>query len=388
LRICFFDAFSGISGDMALAALLDCGIALPNLKKELKSLRLTDYSITRRKVVRHGIRAARVNVAVHEPERVRSLAEILDAIGRSGIQDWVRRKAIAVFHNLAKSEARVHGEKVGEVHLHEVGATDAIIDVVGVLTLLRMLGVDDVYSTALPLGQGFVETRHGLMPIPAPATIELLRDYPVTRTGRRQELTTPTGAALISTLSSGVGLPSPFCIERVGYGAGTVDSEAFPNLLRVLIGEVDIRRSDDYVYVVETNIDDMDPQLVPHLQEEVMKAGAVEAFRSHVQMKKNRPGILLRALVPRESFDRVTSVIFEESTTIGLRFWGASRLTLPRTIRTVETSLGKIRVKEVVLPSGERRLKPEHEDCMRIAREKGLSLMEVVMRVRGEVALS
>ncbi len=248
-----------------------------------------------------------------------------------------------------------------------------------------MLGVDEIYSSPLPLGTGFVETRHGLMPLPSPATVALLEEYPVVMTGRECELTTPTGAALISTLSLGTCPPSPFAAEKVGYGAGSRETEMYPNLLRAIIcGEGGGVRKEDII-VVEVNIDDMNPQLIPHLEEELVRAGALDVCRIPVQMKKGRTGMLLHVMVEAPMFESVTAAIFRESTTIGLRYWPVSRLTLGRRIRTVKTSLGSVRVKEVVLPSGAVRRKPEHDDCLKIAREQGLSLLDVVGRIEREL---
>jgi len=385
LRICYLDTFSGISGDMTLAALLDCGITLPALKKRLEGLSISNYTITRRKVRRHGISASRLDVRVRGREKHRNLNGILTVLDKSDIEDSIRAQAQAVFRRIARAEAKVHGKTIQKTHFHEVGSTDAIVDIVGVLTALNMLDVDEVFSTPIPLGSGFVDTSHGLMPVPAPATLGLLEGYPVVRTEREAELTTPTGAALIAGLSSGAIPPSPFEVERIGYGAGSRISDEYPNLLRAIVGSVDDEIEGDSVMVVETNIDDMDPQLIPHLQEEVFKAGALDVYLSPIQMKKNRPGMLLRLLVDAKHFDRVAEVMFRESTTIGLRYWEDSRLKLRRKIEFAETSLGKVRVKESVLPSGEKRRKVEHEDCLQIARETGIPLMEVVDRIEGEL---
>ncbi len=387
LRICYLDTFSGLSGDMILAALLDCEISTTGLKKEMLGLGLSNYTLSRRKVKCHGISATRLSVKVLGVEKRRSFTDILKIFERSDLEEDICAKAISIFRRLARAEAKVHGEKVKDVHFHEVGATDAIVDVVGVLTALKILGVDEVYSTPIPLGTGFVDTSHGLMPLPAPATVELLKDYPVVRTDREGELTTPTGASLVAALSGGTILPSPLLVERVGYGAGHRESPTFPNLLRVIIGEVDTELEGDQVLIIETNIDDMDPQLVPHLQEEVAKAGALDVYRLPVQMKKNRPGMLLRVLVNATSFDQVADVIFRESTTIGIRYWEVSRVKLLRRLKVIDTSLGKIRVKEVTLPSGERRTKPEHDDCLRIAREEGIPLLDVISRIEKEIGI-
>jgi uncharacterized protein (TIGR00299 family) protein len=370
---------------MILGSLLDCGITLPRLKEKLDGLKLSNYSLSRRGIRRHGISATRLNVSIKGKEKRRSLDDILNILEKSRIDEWVRQRAVAVFHRLAVAEAGIHGEKIHDVHFHEVGATDAIVDVVGSLTALQMLGVEEVYSTSIPLGTGFVETRHGLMPLPSPATVALLKDYPVRMTDRENELTTPTGAALISTLSLGTFTPAPFTVKKVGYGAGQRESEKYPNLLRAIICEEDAGSRMEDVIVIEANVDDMDPQLIPHLQEEIARAGALDAYRTPVQMKKNRPGMLLHVLVESPNFDRVTDTIFRESTTIGIRYWPVCRVTLDRRIRTVKTSLGRVRVKEVVLPSGEVRGKPEHDDCLKIAREKGLSLLEVVRMIEKEL---
>jgi len=386
LRICYLDTFSGVSGDMTLAALLDCGITLPALKSRMSGLKLPGYSLTRTKVRRHGISATRLEVRIRGKEKRRNLDDIFAILEKSDIEGSIRSMARSIFRSIARAEAKIHGERIRQTHFHEVGATDAIVDVVGVLTAMAMLEVEQLFSTPIPLGTGFVDTSHGLMPVPAPATLGLLAGYPVVRTDREEELTTPTGAALISELSSGVIPPSPFVADRVGYGAGARVSEEYPNLLRAIIGDVDDEMEGDCVLAVETNIDDMDPQLLPHLQEEIFNAGALDVYLSPVHMKKNRPGLLLRLLVEESYFDRVAEVMFRESTTIGLRYWEVSRLKLRRRIEDVETSLGKVRVKEAVLPSGEKRRKVEHDDCLRIAAETGIPLMEVVSRIEREIS--
>jgi uncharacterized protein (TIGR00299 family) protein len=370
---------------MILAALLDCGVSLPRLKERLSALKLKNYSISRKRIRRHGISATRLNVRVRGKEKHRSLADVLEIIDNSDLDEGIRSAAATIFRRIARAEAHVHGERIDKIHFHEVGATDAIIDVVGALLALNLLGVEEVYSTPLPLGTGFVETSHGRMPLPAPATVELLKDFPVIKTDREGELTTPTGAILVSSLSLGTIPPSPLSIERIGYGAGHRESEVFPNMLRAIIGEFDTEVEGDNVYVLETNIDDMNPQLVPHLQEEITRAGALDVYRVPVQMKKNRPGMLLVALVEAPAFDQVAETMFRESTTIGLRYWEVARMKLRRTVREVKTSLGKVRIKEITLPSGEKRVKPEHDDCQRITLETGLPLIEVVQIIEKEL---
>ena len=279
VKICYFDAFSGISGDMALAALLDCGIRLPRLKEALAGLKVSNYSIRRSRVRHHGISATRLEVRVKGTEKRRSLGEILKILEKSDIDADIQAKASAIFRRMARAEPRGHGERIRDVHFHEIGSTDAIVDIVGVLIALKMLGVGDVYSTPLPLGAGFVDPAHGLMPLPSPATVEILRGYPVRKTGREKELTTPTGASLMARLSRGVDLPSPFIVERVGYGAGQRESDLHPNLLRALLGEARDTGGREPVNVIETVIDDMDPQLIPYFQDEIVRSGAIEVYR-------------------------------------------------------------------------------------------------------------
>jgi len=288
----------------------------------------------------------------------------------------VVERAGEVFSRLAQAEARIHGIKPDQVHFHEVGAADALIDVVGSIVGLKLLGVEKVFASSLRLGTGFVECRHGTLPVPAPATLDLLKEAPVERTEVQAELVTPTGAAVITSLAERFGPSPPIHLEQIGYGAGGRDLKEFPNLLRVFIGRTVADFERDQAVLLETNIDDMSPELYGPLIETLLAEGALDAYLTPVVMKKGRPAVVLSVLVSEEKTEQVTETIFRHTTTLGLRMHPVSRTKLPRRIRWVKTSRGKVRVK-VATFEGRERISPEFEDCLRVAREQDQPLWQI-----------
>jgi uncharacterized protein (TIGR00299 family) protein len=378
LRLAYFDGPSGVSGDMLLGALVDAGLELEQLRAELARLPLSGYTLTAQEVRRGGLRGTQVRVEVTGPAEARHLPQIEAIIASSDLPSEVREHSLTVFRRLAQAEAHVHGVPVDEVHFHEVGAVDAIVDVVGTVAGLHLLGVERVFAAPLRVGYGTVACAHGLLPVPAPATLELLRGVPVCGGEVEAELVTPTGAALISTLAASFGGAPPMRVERIGYGAGSRDLP-IPNLLRVTIGMATAMEPDeeDAVVVIETNIDDMNPQWYEHVTERLFAAGALDVFLTSVQMKRGRPGVLLTAVLPDEQVDEALTVLFTETTTLGARLHAARRRKLSRERLVVETPYGSLGVKVARRGGVVVNLAPEYREVRQAAQAHGVPLKEV-----------
>jgi hypothetical protein len=382
--IAYFDCFSGISGDMTLGALLDLGVPLPWLKEQIAALPLAGFEISVRQVEYCGITAKRVEVEARGHHDHRHYTDIRRMIEKSPLPEPARHMALAVFRRLAEAEAGVHGCTPEEVHFHEVGAVDAIVDVVGSALGCHHLGITAAAASPIPTGGGFVNCSHGRLPVPAPATAALLKDVPVLGGGADFELTTPTGAAIVTSLAQGFGPMPAMTLRGTGYGAGSRDLKPGPNLLRILIGEPAVETVpgrggfiEDRVVVVETVIDDMNPEIFGFVMERLFAEGALDVVMIPVQMKKNRPGILLQALCARARLTEVTQCILAETTSLGVRYHEAGRFMLEREVVTVETSYGSVAVKRVRDPAGAERLVPEFEVCKRIALEKKVPILTV-----------
>jgi pyridinium-3,5-bisthiocarboxylic acid mononucleotide nickel chelatase len=384
----YFDCFSGISGDMILGSLLDLGLSLDALSDELSKLNIQSFKLSARKVHKLNIAATKFEVETkHEPAH-RGYPVIEKIINESRISSNVVERATRIFYRLAEAEAKVHGTTLDRVHFHEVGAVDAIVDIVGACVGLEQLGVQEVYASALNVGRGSVESAHGVLPVPAPATTELLKGIPIYSNQVGGELVTPTGAAILSTLCQGFGELPPFKIEKVGYGAGTRDNAEAPNVLRVFQGEMlgKLQRgagveAESTVLVVEANIDDMNPQIYGHLQERLFALGVLDIFACPVQMKKNRPGILVTVVTPEALLEEVSDVFFRETTTIGIRFHEAQRKTLERQVEVIESEFGKVNVKVSTLNGKIVNFSPEYEDCRRIATQQSVPYKWVHSRI-------
>jgi uncharacterized protein (TIGR00299 family) protein len=441
MKIAYFDCFSGISGDMAVGALLDAGVPLGVLEDGLAQLgldaegvQLTTYSL-----MRSQIHATKFDVHLpdahshpgehhehhhheehhhehvhtgHEHEHVhghshdehshghhhhehgghehhehRSYADIVAMIDGSRLAKGVKLRSKSIFRAIAIAEARIHNMDVETVHFHEVGALDSIVDIVSVAICLEHLGVEEVYTSPIPLGSGgMIRTQHGVMPLPAPATLEILKGYPVRLTEIPFELTTPTGAGIVKALSKGVMAMEQLQVARVGFGAGTRELPDRPNLLRVVIGEMLGDEEHDTVTVIESNIDDMNPQVYPYLLERLLETGALDAYLTPVIMKKGRPGMLLTVLAPQGALDELTKLIYRETTTIGVRYREVVRRKLPREAIIVNSEYGPVRMKSVVRDNG-LRIAPEYDEVSRLARERSLPF-HVVLRSLEETARS
>lgn len=387
MRIVYFDTVGGISGDMTLGAFVSAGVPLEALQTEVRKLNLDGVELEGRHCQRSGITALKIDVVVSgQHKHHRHLHDILEVIERSSLSSRIRERAAAIFTELARAEATVHHTTVEEVHFHEVGALDTIVDIVGAAICLEMTGAEKVYTSPVKLGSGgFVDTEHGKMPIPTPATVELLKHYPTILTDIPFELTTPTGAAIVKALSSGTLSTEHVLVESVGYGAGSREIGAIPNLLRIFVGELSTAYDTDETVTVETNIDNMNPEIYPYVIEQLLAAGAHDAYLIPVIMKKGRPGILLSALTHRGKLNDVLDVVFRETTTLGVRIQHAERRKLTRSQRSVATSFGTISAK-VISINGTERLAPEFEECKRIAQERHMPLVEVYTILQKELA--
>jgi len=390
MRLAYFDCFSGISGNMVLGALLDAGLKLDALREALAGLGISGYEIKAKRVQKRQIACTLVDVETREVGVERHLSDILNIIGESTLSEEVKEKAGAIFTRLAEAEAKVHGVSVEEVHFHEVGGVDAIVDIVGSVVGLKLLGIEEVYSSPLHLGRGFVECAHGTLPVPSPATLELVKGVPVYGWDIEAELVTPTGAAIITTLAKGFGSPPPMHVEQVGCGAGHRELP-IPNLLRLLIATSPQQPGEgleeDSVLLLETNIDDMNPEFYEHVMDRLFQRGALDVFLTPIQMKRNRPAVMLSVIVGQGEVDGVLGVIFEETTTLGVRMQEVRRKKLERESILVNTCYGPIRVKVARLGSVIKNVSPEYEECRRIAEQWGVPLKVVYEEARRAASL-
>jgi uncharacterized protein (TIGR00299 family) protein len=382
MKLLYLDCFAGISGDMFLGALLDLGVSEDVLRAELAKLKLPGYTISMRRVVKQNISATKFDCieALHPVMKHghdhRGYPEITGMITGSGLSEKVKQRALSIFKRIGEAEAKIHDVPLEKIHFHEVGAVDSIVDIVGVCIALETLGVDEVQSSSPRLGLGFVETAHGKFPVPAPATLELLKGLPVQSGSEPVELVTPTGAALLAEFCTKFGPMPAMSIEKVGYGAGMRDLEKTPNVLRVIIGEA-CSEAGDLIAVIETNIDDMNPQLFGDVMERLLAAGALDVFFTSIQMKKNRPGTLLTVLCERNDVDQMTALLLSHTTSFGVRVHEAQRRKLSREIVTVVTKFGEIEVKVGRLAGKIVSRSPEYESCKQAASKADVAVKDV-----------
>ena len=378
MKIAYLDCFSGVSGDMFVGSLLDAGLPFEELKKALSGLNLKGYTLAATKEERNNIFGTRFHVSLTEKhQKARHLKDIKEIITSGDIPLAVVEKCISIFEKLATIEGKIHHISPDEIHFHEVGAVDSIIDIVGSVVGMHLLGIEKLFVSRMPVGKGIITSAHGKIPLPSPATIALLEGVPIYDSGQEVEMITPTGAALITSLCSSFGPMPSMTVDRVGYGVGSRSLADRPNLLRILIGnDVDKQRSETVV-VLESNLDDMNPELLGYLMERLFDAGAKDVAFSHIQMKKNRPGIQLQVIARPEDKDRLSNIIFKESTTLGVRFTYSQRSVLTREELMVESPWGKVSVKKVVSYDGKTTLLPEYEECRRIAKTNNLALRDV-----------
>lgn len=397
MRIAYFDCFAGISGDMTLGALVDAGAGFEALKAELDNLGVHEFSLTLEKVTKRGISASDVTVKLlhnhhhgHGHSHGRAFSEIKRIIEESSLSEGVKSKSIAIFTRLGEAEAKIHNKSIEEIHFHEVGAVDAIVDIVGACICLELLGIERVYCSAIPTFTGTVEIAHGTFPLPAPATVEILKSAPWRELGVEGEIVTPTGAAIAATLAEGFGPMPPMSIASTGYGAGKKDF-GMPNVLRVMVGESTplalsspqsgrIEESSAEaveVAVIETNIDDLSPQVYDIVMERLFGAGALDVYFAPIQMKKNRPATLLSVICEPGMVDELSNIIFEETTSIGVRIDTRKRICLDREIVKVDTEFGPISLKLARRNGETLNIQPEYEDCRAAAKKHSVPFAAV-----------
>lgn len=378
MKIAYFDCFSGASGDMILGSLVGAGLDYHSLVEEFKKIPLPPHELSFKTVHRGGLAGTKFDPLslpqTNGNNRAYTFKDLLDMLHSSTLKCDTKERCLRVLTRLGEAEARIHHTSLDGVEFHELGALDTILDIAGAVIALEVLGIEKAYSSPLPTGSGFIEGEHGRLPLPAPATLELLKGRKIITTRIAQELTTPTGAAILTTLTEEAEVCPDMHLEKVGYGAGSRENPDYPNLLRVFIGELAEKAEEEEVWMIETNLDDMSGQMCGYVTEKLFKAGALEVYTTPIQMKKNRPGILLSTLVTEAVRPSVEMVFFQETTTFGIRAYKVARKKLQRMPAEVSTPYGKVKVKVGWLDGQVRRVAPEYEDCRRIAEEKGIPL--------------
>ena len=382
--IAYFDCFSGISGDMTLGAFIDLGVPVQWLCQQLERMPLTGFDLSVSEVLRNGIRAQRVKVETLDHEHSRNYTDIRSLILGSPLSSEVQKTSLSIFEKIADAEARIHNCPKESVHFHEIGGIDAIVDIVGTALCVEYLNIDNILASKIPLGSGFVACRHGTLPVPAPATLDILKGVPVYGTDLAHELVTPTGAAIIVTLAHSFGKMPDVVIKNTGYGAGKHVFESIPNMLRIITGTLSEPQKDvggglqsDEIVIVETCIDDMNPEIFGFLMERLFEDGALDVYWIPVYMKKNRPGTMVQVLCRGNHKETVVRRLLTETTSAGVRFYDAHRRILAREQMVVDSAYGKVQVKRMVDPDGGVRMVPEFESCKKIALEKNIPLRVV-----------
>jgi pyridinium-3,5-bisthiocarboxylic acid mononucleotide nickel chelatase len=381
MKLAYFDCFSGISGDMTLGALVDAGCTADLLRSELQALKVSGWELSTEKVWKNGMSATYVRVKTGDQQKHRSLSTILEILKSSPLAAPVRERASAIFQKLGEAEAHVHDAPIEKVHFHEVGAVDAIVDIVGACIGFHALGIERFACSPLNIGGGTAKMAHGVLPVPAPATARLLQGAPTYSNGVQRELVTPTGAAIVATLCDSFGSQPPMTVSAIGYGAGTADLEGQPNVVRIMIGEAAAKSAaalDEEISIIEANLDDMNPQIYGYVLEKALSAGALDVYTTALQMKKNRPGTLLTILCRPEDSSKLMSLIFAETTTIGVRTHRAQRRVLPREWVSVSTAYGDVRIKLSRSNGHILHAAPEYDDCRKLAVEKQVPLQQVI----------
>ena len=375
MKLAYFDCFSGIG------ALVDAGCPLDHLRSELCGLQVPGWQLSAEKVWKKGMAATYVKVKTEDQQKHRSLSAILEILTNSRLAGLVRDRAAAIFTKLGEAEARVHGVPLEKIHFHEVGAVDAIVDIVGACIGFHFLGIEKFACSPLNVGGGTSKMAHGVLPVPAPATANLLQGKPTYSNGVQKELVTPTGAAIVATLCDTFGPQPLMSVNAIGYGAGTADLEGQPNVVRIMIGEAAekaVAGFDEEIAVVEANLDDMNPQIYGYFLEKALAEGALDVYTTPVQMKKNRPGTLLTVLCRPQDTQALMSLIFAETTTFGARTYRAQRRALPREFVSVSTDFGDVRIKISRVNGRILHVAPEYDDCRKLAVEKNVPLQRVI----------
>ena len=386
--LAYFDCFSGISGDMTLGALIDLGVPVDWLKEGICNIPLKDFDMSVSSVSKNGISAKRVEVKAADSSITRDYSQIISLISNSPLSANVRERSIAIFEEIAAAEAEIHGCPKEKVHFHELGGVDSIVDIVGTALCIEYLGITRISASRIPMGSGFVKCRHGIIPLPAPATMSILKDVPVYGVDINHELVTPTGAAIVKALSVSFGNLPDMTIEKTGYGAGKHDTGYIPNLLRIIMGRSPGGEyQDELIFQVETCIDDMNPEIFGFLMDRLFEDGALDVWWVPVSMKKNRPGTKVHAICYPDRKDALINRILSETTTIGVRYYEVKRKTLSRRLDEIKTIYGTVCVKRITNPDGTTRIVPEYEVCKKIALEKKVPLKNVYENILKEIGL-
>ena len=384
MKICYLDCFSGISGDMLLGALADAGAGQAELRAGIAKLGLDGVELKFEKCLRAGIGGTNLIVEVAKDQQHRSLSRIEEIIQASALDEEVKKRSVEIFRRLGEAEAAIHQTPVEKVHFHEVGALDSITDIVGACIGFQLLGIEKIYCSPLNLGSGTIRAAHGVLPVPAPATAALVKGIPTYSDGPAAELTTPTGAAIVATLASEFGAMPAMRSSLIGYGAGDRNFTGRANLLRVIVGEQSQAGEATEVFVIDANIDDMNPQIAGHVRERLLEAGALDVTMAPVYMKKDRPGFMISVLAKPADREKLGALLFAETTTLGIRMYLAQRRVLERTWRRVTTKYGDIQVKVASENGAVRNFTPEYDDCRKIALGKGVPLKDVIQQANYE----
>jgi len=382
MRVAYFDCNSGVSGDMFVASLLDAGLSFASLEKELKKLNIPDFSIDMKKVTRGSLTAIKFNIIDKTEPKERNINDVREIIESSELDDVVKSRAVEIFKTIAEAEATVHGDKIENIHFHEVGAIDSIVDILASVIGLDELGIEKCFSSRVHLGSGFTECQHGIIPLPSPATIEILKGVPVFSNNVKFEMTTPTGAAILKNYVEQFDYFPEMVIDKIGYGAGSREL-SFPNVLRLIIGEMKQESYEsDRVTIIKTNIDDMNPQMYNNLMDDIFNLGALDICFNQVMMKKNRPGVELTVMSPNDKTDKILDKLFRETTTFGVRLQEVKRKKLKRNIIEVKTEYGRVKVKLGYIGEEIIKISPEYEDCLRLSRELKISISKIIEKTK------
>ncbi|MCK5543350.1 MAG: nickel pincer cofactor biosynthesis protein LarC [Desulfobacterales bacterium] len=390
--IAYFDIFSGISGDMTLGALVDLGVPVDWLESQIKTILFSEFKIKSETIQKNGLSAQNLFVKSFSKDHSRDYQQIKKLILESNFSKRVKEYSFTAFEKIAKAEAKIHSQDIENVHFHEVGAVDAIVDIVGSFLCIEYLNIKKVYASKISLGSGFIECSHGILPVPAPATLAILKDVPIRPHDANYELVTPTGAAIITTLTSDYGKIPEMILKDVGYGAGKrTSSSKIPNLLRIITGKKDFDENNDNfknnesVYVLETTTDDMSQEYSGYIFQELFKIGALDVCHIPVQMKKNRPGTRLEILCKKEDLNKIIDFVFKESTTTGIRYYKADRIKLKREIITIKTKFGKMLAKKITNLDKSISVQPEYEELKKIAKKYKIPLKKVYQQVNLDI---
>lgn len=375
MKVAYFDCFAGVSGDMIVGALLDLGLPLQELEAELAKIAVGDYEVSSKKVTKQHIGATKFNVVAEEQKVVRTFSNIRELIEESDLTEPIKADSLAIFKRIGEAEAKIHRKTLDQIHFHEVGAIDSIVDVVASVIGITYLGIEKIYSSPVATGMGMVKTEHGMLPVPAPATLEILSGAPVYSSGIAAELTTPTGAAILMQYATFTSEMPPLVLEKTGYGAGTRELE-IPNVLRVMLGQ-EAGAETEEVVLIETNIDDVSPEVLGYTMDALFELGALDVWFTPIEMKKSRPAVALSALVPMGHEEQAVDTIITETATLGLRVSKQVRRVAEREIISVNTPLGRIRAKVGTYKGRIISIAPEYDDCSKIAASSGTPLREV-----------